>query len=130
MNRSTRIFSDIDLNFLPSPLTRDVTKKFDVNSIKQSIKNLVMTNHYEKPFHPELGSPVMSLLFEPQTHIIRHSIETAIAYTITNFEPRVRLMGVRVSFDENNDTINVEVEFRIVNTETPITVDFTLKRTR
>ena len=130
MSRSTRTFSDLDLNFIANPSTGDVSKKFDENAIKQSLKNLVMTNNYERPFHPELGSPVMSLLFEPFGPLLQVTMERAIAYTVENFEPRVNLRGVSVTLDPDNNSIQVQIEFTIVNTTNPITVDFTLERTR
>lgn len=130
MTRNARTFSDLDLNFIANPGTGDIYKKYDENAIKQSIKNLVMMNHYEKPFHPEIGSPVYSLLFEPFTPMLQVTMERAIAYTINNFEPRVKLRGVQVSLNEDNNTVFVQIEFTIVNTTAPLMVDFTLQRTR
>lgn len=130
MARNTRTFSDLDLNFIANPATGDVSKKYDVNAIKQSVKNLVMTNHYERLFHPEIGSQVTGLLFEPFSPVLQAMLERAIVNTITNFEPRVRLLNVDVSLNPDNYTAFVSVTFTIVNTETPIVVDFTLQRTR
>lgn len=129
MARSTRTFSDLDLNFAASP-TGDVFKKYDENAIKQSVKNLVMTNHYERLFHPEIGSQVTGLLFEPFSPLLQGMLEQAIINTITNFEPRVVLNDVTVSLNPDNHTVYVSIVFRIVNTERPLTVDFTLRRTR
>ena len=130
MARNTRTFSDLDLNFIANPVTGDVSRKFDENAIKQSIKNLVMLNHYEKPFHPEIGSQVTSLLFEPFSPLLQAMLERAITNTITNFEPRVNLLGVYLQLNPDNHVVYVSVEFKIVNTETPLIVDFTLQRTR
>lgn len=130
MARNTRTFSDIDLNFIANPNTGDITKKFDENAIKQSVKNLVMTNHYEKPFHPEIGSQINSLLFEPFSPLLQNMLERAIVNTITNFEPRVVLLQVLVNLNPDNHTVFVEIVFRIVNTEKPITIDLILQRTR
>lgn len=130
MARSTRNFIDLDLNFIANPATADVSKKYDVNAIKQSVKNLVMTNHYEKPFHPEIGSQVQSLLFEPFSPLLQGMLEQAIINTITNFEPRVRLISVDVVLNPDNHTVYITIEFSIVNTQQPITVDFMLQRTR
>lgn len=128
--RNTRTFSDLDLNFLKNPVTRDVSRKYDENAIKQSIKNLVMTNHYERPFHPEIGSSVMGLLFENESPMLQVTLQRAIIYTIENFEPRVRLLGVDVNFRPDSNAVDVTVNFTIVNTEKPLAVDFTLRRTR
>jgi hypothetical protein len=67
MARNTRTFTDLDLNFLAHPVTKDVTAKTDEQAVKASIRNLILTSNYEKPFHPEIGSPIKSLLFEPAT---------------------------------------------------------------
>lgn len=130
MARNTRTFSDLDLNFIANPVTGDVSKKFDESAIKQSVKNLVMTNHYERPFHPEIGSQITSLLFEPFSPLLQAMLERAITNTIVNFEPRVVLMGVEVYLNPDNNSAYCSITFRIVNTEKPLTVDLTLQRTR
>lgn len=130
MAKNTRTFTDIDMAFLASPSTGDVTKKYDVNAIKQSVRNLIMTNHYERPFHPEIGSQVTGLLFEPYSPMLQSLLERAIANTILNFEPRVRLLQVDVKVNPDNNTVYVSITFTIVNTDTPLAVDFTLQRTR
>lgn len=128
--RNTRTFSDLDLNFIANPVTGDVSMKYDDNAIKQSIKNLVMTNHYEKPFHPEIGSQVSALLFEPYSPLTQAMLQRSIINTVENFEPRVVLLSVDVSLSPDDHKVFVSIVFRIINTERPITVDFTLIRTR
>jgi len=130
MARNTRTFSDLDLNFIANPVTGDLSRKLDENAIKQAVKNLVLTNHYERLFHPEIGSQIQSLLFEPFSPMLQSTLERAIVYTIENFEPRVKLRSVDVTLDYDNHSIDVQIEFTIVNTIQPLTVDFTLKRTR
>ncbi len=128
--RNTRIFSDLDLNFSPHPVTGDVTRKLDENSIKQSIKNLIMTKHFERPFHSELGSQVMSLLFEPMTPLTTLMVRRSIIDLISNFEPRVELINVDVIASEENNGLYCEIIFKIVNTERPLTLELVLERTR
>lgn len=130
MARNTRIYTDIDLNFTPNPSTGDVAVKYDDQAIKQSVKTLVMTQFYERPFHPEIGSQVYGLLFEPMSPILQSMIETAITNTIANHEPRVTLIRVDVNMDSNNNAIAISITFRINNTTTPLNVDFTLYRSR
>lgn len=127
---STRIYTDLDLNFFATPNTKDVSKKFDENAIKQSIKNLVMTNYYERLFHPEIGSQVTGLLFEPYSPMLDAMLTRAITNTITNYEPRVDLLSVDVRSNPDNNTVYVSIVFRIMNTERPLTIDFILNRTR
>lgn len=130
MARNTRKFSDLDLNFLANPNTGDVSKKFDENAIKQAVKNLIQTNYYERLFHPEIGSQVRGLLFEPYSPMLDAMLTRAISNTITNYEPRVQLISVDVRSNPDNNTVYVSITFKIINTERPITVDFILNRTR
>ena len=130
MARNTRTFSDLDFNFTAHPVTSDLTRKYDDEAIKQSVKNLVMTQHYERPFHSEIGSQLRGLLFEPATPMLNILIKRAITDTIINFEPRVKLIDVRVKLSPDTNEVYVSVEFSIVNTVRPITVTMTLKRTR
>lgn len=130
MSRNTRIFSDLDLNFSPHPVTGDISRKFDENAIKQSLKNLMQIRHYEKPFHSEIGSPLRELLFEPITPLTELMAKRAIIDLIANFEPRVDLIDVDVIASDENNSLYISVEFKIVNTERPLTLDFVLERTR
>jgi hypothetical protein len=130
MAGNSRTFTDLDLNFIAHPITHDVTRRYDEQAIKQSLKNLIMTLNYERPFHPEIGSQVMQLLFEPVSPITQHMLEAAIRDTITNFEPRVNVIRTDVRFNNDNQTVYIAITFTIVNTEKPLTVDFTLQRTR
>lgn len=130
MARNTRTFTDLDLNFLAHPVTKDVTTKTDEQAIKASIRNLVLTSNYEKPFHPEIGSPIKSLLFEPATPLLPILIQKAIHQTIDNHEPRVRLLDVKADLSPDTNSIYVTIEFVIVNTSVPLIVDLILTRTR
>lgn len=130
MARNTRVFSDIDFNFTRHPVSGDLTRRLDDAAVKQSIKNLIMTNHFERPFHSEIGSPVMTLLFEPMTPLTTHMVRRSIIDLISNFEKRVQLLGVEVIDAEDNLSLYVTITFRIVNTERPLTLDLVLERTR
>lgn len=108
----------------------DVVKKNDDQAIKAAVKNLILTNNYEKPFHPEIGSQVNALLFEPATPILKAVLKKTITQTIENFEPRVQLTDVYVDVDGDNNSVNVSIEFTILNTQTVQTVNLALERTR
>lgn len=130
MARNARIFSDLDLNFTAHPVTKDIVRKYDDNAIKQSLKNLILTSNYERPFHSEIGSQVRSLLFEPASPMLAVSMRKAIFDLVNNFEPRVELLDVLVNFDPDANYVNVTIEFKIANTERPLTLDLVLERTR
>ena len=130
MARNTRIFSDLDLNFTAHPVTGDITRRFDEDAIKQSVKNLLLTRNYERPFHSEIGSPVRQLLFDLPGPMFNVMLQRAVIDVITNFEPRVSIIDVRVDDYSDANEVYVTLEFKIVNTERPLTLDLALERTR
>jgi phage baseplate assembly protein W len=130
MARNTRLFSDLDLNFTAHPVTKDISRRYDENAIKASLKNLILTSNYERPFHSEIGSQVRALLFEPATPMTRVLLERSIEDLVTNFEPRVQLISVQANVSEDNNAVYIGVEFKIVNTERPLTLELVLERTR
>ena len=130
MPSNTRQFSDLDLNFTPPPVTGDVGFKKDENAVKQAVKNLVLTQNFERPFHSEIGSSLRSLLFEPATPMTKEILRKTISDTITNFEPRVELLGVDIRYTLDDTAVDVRIRFKIKNTFTPIDVSLTLERTR
>jgi phage baseplate assembly protein W len=130
MARNTRLFSDIDLNFTAHPVTKDIVRRFDENAVKSSLKNLVLTSNYERPFHSEIGSPVRALMFEPFSPMFVAAMRKSITDMIDNFEPRVVVTDVIVNYLPDNNAIEVIIEFRIVNTERPLTLSLVLERTR
>lgn len=105
-------YSDLDLNFPLNPMTRDVGKRIDKNAILTSLKNLIKTRNFERPFHPEIGSQVHSLLFEGNSGATIAALERGIKYTIDNFEPRVELLLVRAT--PSDRTIAIDITYRIV----------------
>jgi phage baseplate assembly protein W len=126
----TRTFSDLDLNFMIHPVKKDINKKLDANAVITSIRNLVLTNHYERPFQPGLGSNLRRMLFENVDPITATLIEREIAEVINNFEPRVNLLGIVVEPNIDENAFNVRVSFTLLNTTAPIIVRLLLQRTR
>lgn len=130
MARNTRTFSDLDLNFTAHPVTKDIVKRYDENAIKTAVKNLVLTQNYERPFHSEIGSPIKALMFELDTPILTATLKRVIEDLINTFEPRVTLTLVNVQSSPDNNSLYVTIEFTILNTIRPITLDLVLDRTR
>ena len=130
MARITRIFSDLDLNFAPHPVTGDLVQRIDENAVKQALKNLLQIRHFEKPWHSEIGSPLRELLFENITPVTERMAQRAIIDVISNFEPRVNIIDVNVIASPENNSLYINLVFKIINTERPITLDFILERTR
>jgi phage baseplate assembly protein W len=130
MARNTRTFADLDLNFKMHPVTHDVTLKYDDEAIKASVRNLVLTQNYERPFHSDIGSQIRGLLFEPATPMLQIMLKRTITDTIVNYEPRVRLDNVAVTVSPDNYEVYVSIYFTIINTTRPLQVDLILTRTR
>ena len=123
--RNARQYSDLDLFFSKKATSRDVSKVTDVQAVKRSIRNLILTDHYEKPFHPEIGSGVRGILFELMTPITATVLARKIEDVIENFEPRARLVAVRVYPDLDRNAYEITIEFYVINTPTEL-VDLTV----
>ena len=123
-------YSDLDLSFKPHPVTGDLMITTGNVNISRSLKSLLMTNNYEKPFSPNYGSNVTKLLFEPMSPFTASTISSEIQYTIKNYEPRVTLDSVSVTADYNNDGYSVSIVYYINNLVQPFTADFLLSRLR
>ena len=129
-NITNRTFKDLDLDFGLNSVTQDVNKLTDAEAIKRSVRNLINTNHYERPFHPEIGSGIRGLLFEPITEINSHFMESKIAEVLHQYEPRIILTDVFVSSDESTNSYSCNISFTIVGTREPVVVDTFLERLR
>ena len=109
---------------------KDVQKVLDIESVKRSVRNLINLNHYEKPFHPEIGSNLRGLLFENITPQISHYIEKQIELLIRNYEPRCRLVEVVNKPDLRKNGYSVSISFYVINTPNPVQVETFLERLR
>ena len=125
-----KIYSDIDLTFTPSPSTGDVSMSYDEQSVIRSVRNLLMTNFYERPFQPTLGSNLNALLFEPISAITSSSLETEITNVINNYEPRATIDNVKVVAIPDANAFHVNLSFYIGNNTTPSAVNILLERSR
>lgn len=130
IKRNTKTFTDLNLLFTANPATGDVTKKVDEEAIKSSIKNLIQTKNFERPFHPEIGCQVFSLLFENFTPVTREVLKKTIYDVIEKFEPRASVLNVKINEVADNNDLDVYVEFLINNSDRPVTLKTTLQRVR
>ena len=128
--RSSKIFKDLNLDFQQNSATKDIQKITDVEAVKRSVRNLINTNHYEKPFHPEIGSNLRAMLFELMTPQMNHVISKQIENLINNYEPRCNLTQVhtRPMFDRNG--YSVQISFYVQNYPNPVVVESFLERLR
>ena len=128
--RSSRIYKDLNLNFEKNTVTKDIQKITDVEAVKRSVRNLINTNHYEKPFHPEIGSNLRAMLFENITPQITHVISKQIELLLKNYEPRCRLVQVNTQPMLDRNGYATQISFYVVNYPEPVTVETFLERLR
>jgi phage baseplate assembly protein W len=112
--RANRIYKDLDLNFGRNVVTNDVNKLTDVEAVKRSVRNLLNTRHYERPFHPEIGAGVRDLLFEPLTPLTAINLQRKVAEVINNFEPRVNLVQILARPDIDSNSYHLRIMFYVV----------------
>jgi phage baseplate assembly protein W len=146
LSTHTRGWADLDLDFTKHPVTKDITRKLNVEAVKRSVRNLIQTNKYDKKFHPEIDGGVTRHLFGLATAATKHDIAEAIATCLRNYEPRVvvdrvNVFGnadeiahvqsdIRVSGNIDKNGFNVSIFFRIINSPEPIEVSLFLERIR
>ena len=128
--RSARIYKDLNLDFQQNSATKDIQKMLDVEAVKRSVRNLINTNHYEKPFRPQVGSNLRAMLFENISPQMNHAISKEIDLLITNYEPRCRLVEVSTVPDFDRNAYSATISFYVVNHPEPVTVETFLERLR
>jgi phage baseplate assembly protein W len=123
-------YSDLDLDFIANPTTGDIVRKTGVDAVKRSIRNLVLTNFYDRPFRSYIGSNAQKILFENANPLTSNFLKDAINEVITNYEPRVRIQGIQVQFDIDHNGYNAIIDFIVLNTNTPVRFNLFLERLR
>jgi phage baseplate assembly protein W len=128
--RNTRQYSDFNLLFTSHPVTGDITRKNDEEDVKQSLRNLISTRHYERPFHPEIGCQIHGLLFENFNPVTAQVMKKTILDTIDKFEPRVTVLEVKLRENVDDNEVACDIIFRLNNSDRPITLTTLLTRVR
>ena len=128
--RATRIYKDIDLDFGRNTVTNDINKLTDVEAVKRSVRNLINTNHYERPFHPEIGSGIRGLLFEPMTPLTSLALQRKVEEVLLNFEPRISLVQVLSNANVDRNSYDLKIMFYVIGSEEPVEVETFLERLR
>ena len=124
------VYSDFFTDFSMSSSTGQLNKKTNENAVKQSIRNLLLTDFYERPFHPEIGSGLKGLMFENYTPGVIPRAEKAIEEVFDKYEPRANLIKTRITASPDRNALKATIYFRIINTEETASVDVILERTR
>lgn len=123
-------YSDVSIAFGLNPFTEDVTRITDVDAVKRSVKNLVLTDKYERLLDPDIGGDVRRTLFEPMTPLTEGVLQDYITEVIENYEPRCLLESVTIQSNYDNNAYSVTIRFRIDTSENIQTLDFLLERVR
>jgi len=126
----SKIYSDIDFTFTRTPGKNDIALSYDEMAVIRSVRYLILTKNFERPFQPNLGSRLTSLLFEPIDSLTASSIQNEIQTTIANFEPRVTIDYINVSENPDENSYSVTISFFIGNNTQPTAFNLTLERTR
>ena len=125
----TKLYKDIDLTFANKP-SGEIFKKVDAAAVKQAVKNLILTNYFEKPFQPKFGGNLRDMLFDLADDDAEEDIEDRIKNAISIFEPRAQALNVITTATPDRNSIRVTVEFRVINTQETVTVTTVLARLR
>ena len=126
----SKIYSDIDFTFTKKPVTGDVALSYDDQAVIRSVRNLLSTRNYERPFNPDLGSSLDALLFENISPLTANSIKNEITRMVNNYEPRANIKDVVVNSQPDKNAYDVTLSFYIENATLPTTVILLLERNR
>ncbi len=127
---AVRTYSDLNLDFGRHVVTNDISKIKGVDAVKRSVRNLVQTAFYERPFHPELGCGVRELLFENFTPVTSMFISRKIEEVLSNYEPRARIHQIAVNEQPDRNGIEATIFFYVENLPEPVSVTTVLQRVR
>ena len=129
-DRNAQVFKDINLSLARHPITGDIASLTNIEAVKRSVRNLINTNFYERPFHPEIGSNVRSVLFEPVSPIVATVLERHVRDVVENFEPRAELIDVQVTDNSDANEYRVQIKFYVVNSSDIVDMNIFLERLR
>jgi phage baseplate assembly protein W len=124
------IYSDFHTDLLPHPFNRQLIRKIDEDAVKQSIRNLVLTNKYERIRKPNIGGSITKYLFEPFSPLIQSEIKSTIESMVENYEPRAKILDVIVSDDTDSNSLYITVKFATITNAQPQQLEITLYRVR
>lgn len=129
-DRSSRIVKDLNLNFLAHPVKKDIQRIYDIEAVKRSVRNLLLLNQFDKPFHPEIYCGITEFLFEPFSPFVADIMEARIISVLNRYEPRVKLESVEITDNSDSNELKITLEFYVLNVKSDlITLETILERT-
>jgi hypothetical protein len=123
-------YKDLDLDFGRNPVTNDVNELTNVEAVKRSVRNLINTTHFDRPFHPEIGGDVRTLLFEPMTPLTALNLQRKVEEVLVNFEPRISLVQVAANPNPDANSYDLSIYFYVIGTTELVQVQTFLERLR
>ena len=130
ISRAQPRYADLDLDFSPNPITKDISMKQDVEAVKRAVRNLIFTNKYEKLFQPEVEAGIDRLLFENFGSVRLVTLRNRLEQAIVNFEPRITEVEVFVQEIPDKHSILIEIVFRVRNIPQLESLQIELNRVR
>jgi len=130
VGKKQEFYSDFMNNFVKHPVTNTLAKLTNEESVKQSIRNLILTNVGERMFEPDVGSTVNNALFEPNDFVSKDMMAQSINYAINTFEPRARLLSVKIDQTRDSNSLVANIVFSLINSQEPVTLQLLLRRIR
>ena len=130
VGKKQEFYSDFMNNFVKHPVTNSLAKLTNEESVKQSIKNLILTSVGERMFEPDVGSTVNNALFEPNDFVSKDMMAQSINYAINTFEPRARLLSVKIDQTRDGNSLVANIVFSLINSQEPVTLQLLLRRIR
>ena len=130
LTRKREIHSDFHKDLALLPGRNDIARRVNENSIKEAIKNILLTNKGERLFQPLIGSDIQSMLFENATPVTAILIKDRIESALNAYEPRCSIVDVEVLGDIDSNTVKINVVFHVINSETPQTLSIDIDRVR
>jgi phage baseplate assembly protein W len=128
--RATKQYRDLDLDFGRNSVTNDVNKLTDIEAVKRSVRNLINTSHFDRPFHPEIGSSVRAMLFEPMTPLTALNLQRKVQEVLINFEPRIKLVQIVANPNIDSNSYDLRIYFYVIGSNDLIEVQTFLERLR
>jgi phage baseplate assembly protein W len=125
-----KLYADLDFSFTRTPGKNDIALSYDEMAVIRSVRYLLLTKNYERPFQSNIGSRIEQLLFEPIDYLTAQSLKTEVETVVNNFEPRVKLIQVTIYENPEYNAYSVSLEFYIGNNVEPTAINLILERTR
>jgi phage baseplate assembly protein W len=130
LRKKRTLYSDFFKDLTVNPISNDLALRTNEEAVKESLKNLILTDRGERLFQPNLGSDVRAALFENATPVTLKILEERVRDVINNFEPRVSVIDVDVTSLYDDNKVQVTIFFYVKNREDPLSVDVFIERVR